>query len=122
MLACILQLLSLHLSHDGTYVCISYSVCTYCMFVYRATAVDERMKVQLKKYEEEVAAAASAGGAGTSDGAAVRCARVCVWQHFFVNWLFCCDCPSISLWCIHSVHVRTYIVSVPLYCVCLLYE
>ena len=39
--------------------------------VFPATAVDERMKVQLKRYEEEVAAAASVG-AGTSDFATPR--------------------------------------------------
>ena len=53
------------------------------MCVYLPKAVDERMKVQLKRYEEELAAAASAGGAGTSDGAASRCAPdVCLATQF----------------------------------------
>ena len=48
-----------------------------CVFVcVLITAVDERMKVQLKKYEEEVAAAASVG-AGTGDVVAPRCVCVC---------------------------------------------
>ena len=46
------------------------------MCVLLVTAVDERMKVQLKKYEEDVTAAASVG-AGTGDVVAPRC--VCMY-------------------------------------------
>ena len=49
-------------------------MCGVCVLL--VTAVDERMKVQLKKYEEDVAAAASVG-AGTGDVVAPRC--VCMY-------------------------------------------